>query len=84
MDTQTLINMLFALCGALGGWVLKVLWGEIKDQQASCSALVTKVQEIEVLVSGEYVKRYDLQRMEDALRNQLNRIESTLSGKADR
>lgn len=84
MDTQTAINVSFGLTGLLGGWVLKFLHGELKALQVADTALTVKVQSIEVLVAGEYVKREQLERMEEALFKKLDRIEALLSTKVDK
>ena len=46
--------------------------------------LADKVQAIELLVAGEYVKRDQLERMETALFKKLDKIEDLLSKKADK
>jgi hypothetical protein len=84
MDAQTAINIAFTMAGALGGWVLKFLHGELKALQRADISLTDKVQRIEVLVAGEYVKRDALERMEQALFAKLDRIEEKLDGKADK
>ncbi len=84
MDAQTAINIAFGLIGTLGGWVLKFLHGELLTLQAADSALTLKVQSIEVLVVGEYVKRPQLERMEAALFAKLDRIEDKLDSKVDK
>jgi hypothetical protein len=91
MDTQTLINILIGACGALIGWVLKSIRESIRDLQNmhkdltdADNALADKVQKIEVLVAGTYVKRDDLDKLSVALFNKLDKIEAKLDGKADK
>lgn len=84
MDTQTALNVLFSLVGALGGWVLNSLRDSIKTLQKADSDLATKVQSIEVLVAGQYVKRDDMEKLSAAIFTKLDRIESKLDGKADK
>lgn len=84
LDTQTLINVLFACVGALGGWVLNNLKSSIDDLRQQDMILAEKVQHIEVLVAGTYVKRDDLEKMSHALFNKLDKIELKLDSKADK
>jgi hypothetical protein len=83
-DPQFFINWGFAVCGALMGWIMKFIYDKLKDLQAADLALVAKVQSIEILVAGEYVKRDALERMEAALFAKLDRIEDKLDGKVDK
>jgi len=46
--------------------------------------LTTKVQAIEVLVAGTYVKRDDMDKLGNALFQKLDRIEQKLDGKVDK
>ena len=91
MEAQTLINILIGACGALIGWVLKSIRESIRDLQSmhkdlteADNELADKVQKIEVLVAGTYVKRDDLDKLSIALFNKLDKIESKLDGKADK
>lgn len=84
MDSQTFINIAIGLVGILGGWVLNSLKGSIEALQSADSALAAKVQEIEVLVAGHYVKRDDLDKLSHALFTKLDRIEVKIDGKADK
>ena len=60
MDMQTSFNIAVGLIAFLGGWVLNSLRENIQSLQKSDSELATKVQGIELLVAGSYVKRDDL------------------------
>jgi len=84
MDVQSAFNIAFALAGALAGYVLKTMHEAMRDLQNADSDLTDKVQRIEVLVAGEYVKREDLDRLSGALFQKLDRIENKLDGKADK
>jgi hypothetical protein len=81
---QTIINWVFVTSGALGGWVLKFFYDRLHDLSIQDQALSEKVQAIELLVAGEYVKRDQLERMEEALFRKLDKIEDLLSKKADK
>lgn len=84
METQTLINGGFALFGGLAGYILNTMHQAMRDLQKADTALTEKVQHIEVLVAGSYVKKDDLDKMVDALFTKLDRIESKLENKADK
>lgn len=84
MDAQTAINIAFGLAGVLGGWVLKFLHGAMRDLQHADMELTDKVQRIEVLVAGQYVKRDDMEKLSNALFHKLDRIEQKLDAKVDK
>lgn len=84
MDTQILINALLSLVAFLGGWWMRVMWASLSELRAADSHLTEKVQAIEVLVAGNYVKRDELDKLADALFKKLDRIESKVDTKMDR
>jgi len=84
MDTQTIINLLFAAFGALAGSVLRTIWVGVTELQRADRDLTTKIGEIEVLVAGEYMKRDEFERLSDAIFKKLDRIENKLDHKADK
>ena len=84
MDTQTAFNIVLSLVAFLGGWVLNSLRDSIRALHESNTELTSKVQHIEVLVAGSYVKRDDLDKLTTALFNKLDKIEAKLDGKADK
>ena len=84
METQTLINAVLTLAGFLGGWVLNNLKSSVDDLRKADGDLTEKVQAIELLVAGTYVKRDDMEKMSDAIFAKLDRIESKLDQKADK
>lgn len=83
-DAQTAFNVVLSLVAFLGGWVLNSLRDSIASLHKSDTELATKVQHIEVLVAGSYVKRDDLDKMTTALFTKLDKIEAKLDGKADK
>jgi len=84
MDMQTSFNMAVALGAFLGGWVLNSLKDSIQSLQTSDKALADKVQHIELLVTGQYVKKEDMDKLTTALFAKLDKIEAKLDGKADK
>lgn len=84
MEFQPLINSIIALVGVLGGWVLNNISNSIRTLQEQDIHLAEKVQDIEVLVAGAYVKRDEMQEMTKAIFKKLDRIEGKLDLKADK
>ena len=84
MDMQTSFNIAVGIIAFLGGWVLNSLRDSIQSLQKSDTELATKVQSIELLVAGSYVKRDDLDRLTVALFAKLDKIDAKLDGKADK
>jgi hypothetical protein len=78
MDAQTVINVLFAVAGGMGGWILNNLKSSIDALQKADSILADKVQHIEVLVAGTYVKRDDMDKLSQALFHKLDKMEVKL------
>jgi len=83
-DPQTIFNLLCGLIAFFGGWVLNSLRDSIKALHQSDENLTMKVQAIELLVAGSYVKRDDLDKLTTALFAKLDKIENKLDGKADK
>ena len=81
---QSLINALIAVVGSGFGWILKVVWDAVKDLQRADDQLIEKVNKIEVLVAGEYVKREDFRADMDRLFDKLDQIDKKLDSKADK
>lgn len=84
MDSQTAFNIAVALVGALGGWVLNNLKSSMDALHIADRQLSEKVQSIEILVAGSYVKRDDMDKLISALLAKLDRIETKLDHKVDR
>ena len=84
MDIQVVLNVLFTLVGALGMWIINSLKDSINALHKSDIAISEKVQKIELLVTGVYVKRDELDRMTSALFAKLDKIELKIDGKADK
>lgn len=83
-NLQMLFNIAVTLIGFLGGWVLNSLKTSIEGLQTADKKLTEKVQAIEVLVAGTYVKRDEMDKLGAALFAKLDKIESKLDQKADK
>lgn len=84
VDSQVIIDVAFGLTGILGGWVLSVLWSSVRDLRNADTTLADKLQSVEILVAGQYVRRDDMEKMSFELFRKLDRIETKLDGKADK
>jgi hypothetical protein len=83
MDSQTMINIAVALFGALGGAVVKAMWDGITELRATDKALVDRINNIEILVAGTYVKREEFNRSVDMLLVKLDAINVNISVRFD-
>ncbi len=84
MESQDLINLALGAISFLGGWVVKNLQDSMKSLQDTDERLANKVQQIEVLVAGQYIKREDFDKTVAALFAKLDKIEAKLDAKVDR
>lgn len=71
-------NVAVTLIGFLGGWVLKSLTDRMAELQTAEHGLRNKLQAMEILVAGQYVKRADLDKMGEAIFKKLDRIEERM------
>lgn len=83
-NMQTFFNIAITLAGALGGWVLNSLKTSIEGLQRADADLSTKVQSIEVLVAGQYVRRDDFDKISSEIFRRLDKIYDKLDDKADK
>jgi len=81
---QSIVNTLITIVAGVFGWVLKVLWDAVKELQRSDKELNAAVNELEVLVAGDYVKREELREEFKRLFVKLDTIEQKLDQKADK
>ena len=92
---QTLINYLMAGFGAAISFILRVIWEGLRELQKCDLEITSKINEIQLLVAGQYVKKEDLERSTTmqreyfekslaALFAKLDKIENKLDGKMDR
>ena len=81
---QLIFNAVLGVATFLLGLTLKTLYDRLHELSVADLDLVTKVQAIEVLVAGSYIKRTEMERMYEALFSKLDRIENKLDGKMDK
>ena len=84
MEAQTFINILLGLCAFFGGIWVRGIADSMRDLKSADIDLAEKVQKIEILVAGDYVKREEIDKLTGALFTKLDRIEMKLDGKADK
>jgi hypothetical protein len=78
MDWQTAFDVAMALAGFMGGWILTSIKDSMEALRLREEALMNKVQHIEVLVAGSYVRREDLEKIAKSLFDKLDTIEEKL------
>ena len=83
-DYQVLFNVAIGFISVVCGWMLNTVWGALKDLQHADKELAEKVGSIEVLVAGQYVTRKEHFDGLNVINMKLDRIQQTLSEKADR
>jgi hypothetical protein len=77
VDTQGWINLVMLIGGGLGGWILNNLKKDI-------DSLTTKLQQVEILVAGTYVKRDDMDKLGKAIFDKLDRMDERQGARFDR
>lgn len=83
MDQQ-LFNIVIGVAGALGGWWMKAMWEGLKDLQKTDHELTQQVNNLQILVAGQYMRREEFDKVSHAIFAKLDRIEDKLDKKADK
>jgi plastocyanin domain-containing protein len=78
MDAQLVINIAIGLVGFLGAWVLKSITDTLQEMKESDHALRNKVQAIELLVVGGYVKRSDFEKLGEDISKRFDKFEERI------
>tara|TARA_R110000744_G_C19371646_1_gene562794 strand:- start:25202 stop:25456 length:255 start_codon:yes stop_codon:yes gene_type:complete len=81
---QTIVNWVFGFLSMILGILLRAMWTAVRDLQSADKQVLEKVNSIEVLVAGGYVKKDEFDRHTTALFDKLDRIEDKLDKKADK
>ncbi len=84
MDPQEIINTLIGIVGFLLGYVLYGVRQSVVSLHQSDNDIINRVQQIELLVAGNYVTRTEYQQMAERLYTKLDSIDQKLSTKADK
>ena len=83
MDFQTAFNIVMGAFCTLAGWLLNNIWQAMRDLTTADKELSDKVQMIEVLVAGQYIKRTEFEAKIDAMFLKLDGIENKLDRKLE-
>jgi len=81
---QSALNWVFGVANIILGAALKWIYDAHRDLRKADEKLTEKVNKIEVVVAGEYVKREEFDRIADAIFNKLDKIYEKLEQKADK
>ena len=84
MESQVIINVALGLISFLGGWVVKNLQDSMKSLHQSDKELAGKVQSIELLVAGQYIRREEFSKVMTTLFDKLDKIDAKLDQKANK
>ena len=72
---QTIFNWVITGCGAMGGWILKVIWDAILELKRDLRGIDSKMHE-------DFVRRDDfkeaVREIKDDMKDGFNKMDSTL------
>ena len=72
---QSVFNWIVALCGVLGGWVLKVIWDAIQELKGD-------IKNVDRHINDNFVRRDDfkdaIREMKDDMRAGFSNVDKTL------
>jgi hypothetical protein len=77
MENQPLFNLIITASGAIGGWMLKVIWDAIRDLKQDISNLNKEMHQ-------DFVRRDDFSDAVKRIEYMCERIFDKLDGKADK
>lgn len=77
MENQQLFNIVISASGAMGGWMLKVIWDAIRD-------LKRDVKELNADMHQDFVRKDDFTEAVRRIEYMCERIFDKLDGKADK
>jgi hypothetical protein len=60
MTDQALFNMLISILGGLGMFILTAVWNKLSALERNDKELTASITKLEILVSGEYVKKSEI------------------------
>lgn len=81
---QDLINLAISGAAAVIGWFLRVVWEQQQEMRKETAELTQKVNSIEVLVAGQYVRRDEMAGILNRIDTKLDQISIKLDSKADK
>lgn len=81
---QSALNWIFGGINIILGAALTMMWDSYRELKKTDKELAEKVNNIEVIVAGQYVKREDFEKVADQIFNKLDKIMEKLDRKADK
>jgi uncharacterized coiled-coil DUF342 family protein len=83
---QTIFNWAVAAAGALGGWVLKVIWDMLREMRSEIHARDTRLQDdlkkLDIKMHEDFVRRDDfrdsMNEVKNEMRSGFDKIDRTL------
>lgn len=80
MELQWIVNALFGIVCAGGGWFLKSMYEAHQTLRAEVTSVAAALAEHKVKLAEQYVHKQDMRRIED----KIDQVLETLAQKADR
>ena len=77
VDYQNLINLGLGAVLTVAGWLMRELWGAVKELQRD-------INKLEATLPKEYVLKEDMDKRMDHIESMFQRIYDKLDGKADK
>lgn len=77
MDGQVLFNIVIGACGAMGGWMLRIIFDSI-------TALQKDVKDLNSEIHQDFLRKDDYRDDINDIKGMLNRIFAKLDQKADK
>lgn len=81
---QSALNWVFGVANIILGAALKWIYDAHRDLRKADEKLTEKVNKIEVVVAGEYVKREEFDKVANVIFAKLDKIYEKLEQKADK
>ena len=81
---QNLFNIATGCGGFLGGWVMKMLYSDMKDLKYDFKRHSDKIASIEVLIAGQYVTFSQFNDVVRTINAKLDCISEKIDRKADK
>lgn len=81
---QNLFNIATGCVGFLGGWVMKMLYSDMKDLKYDFRRHSDKIASIEVLIAGKYVTAEQFSGFIETVNRKLDSISDKIDKKADK
>ena len=81
---QDVINLIISGVAGVFGWLMRIVWETQKQMQQENRDLAEKVNSIEVLVAGQYVRRDELAGVLNRIDHKLDAISEKLDTKVDK